>query len=152
MDAPTFARQSLQQAHLRLQGSIDGLTDAQAGWRPSPRSNSIGFILWHLGRVEDELVALEAGHATRWEQTWAAQFSHPVDTPARDEREILLGLALPPLDALRAFLAETYAQCDGFVSIEYRESATARFHEKSSHLRRAVSIGVGFDHGDDFAG
>ncbi len=111
MDAPTFVFESLQQAHVRLQASCDGLSDAQTRWRPSPRSNSIGFILWHVGRVEDELVAAETETRTLWGQTWATRFGHAVDTPARDEREILLGLTLPPLNALRAFLAETNAQC-----------------------------------------
>ena len=115
MDTTTFVRQSLQQAHVRLQATCGGLSDEQARWRPAPHSNSISFILWHIARVEDELVTAETAGPTLWQRRWHARFGHPLDTPSRDERETLLCLDLPPLDDLRAFLDETYAQCQGFL-------------------------------------
>ena len=115
METTSFVRQTLQQAHLRLQATCEGLRDEQARSRPAPRSNSISFILWHIARVEDELVAAETAVPTLWRHHWHARFGHPLDTPSRDEREILLGLELPPLDDLRAFLDETYSECRGFL-------------------------------------
>ena len=50
MDIVSFISQSLSQAQQRLLVTCDGLTDAQAAWRPAPHANSIGFILWHVAR------------------------------------------------------------------------------------------------------
>lgn len=45
-----------------------GLTDEVSVWRPDAEANSIGWLLWHLTRVEDDHVAGLAGV----EQVWPA--------------------------------------------------------------------------------
>lgn len=45
-----------------------GLTDETAWWRPDPGANSIGWLLWHLTRVQDDSVV--AGLAGG-DQIWA---------------------------------------------------------------------------------
>ena len=37
--------------------AVDGLTPDQLRWRPSERANSIGWLVWHLTRVQDDHVA-----------------------------------------------------------------------------------------------
>jgi len=36
---------------------VDDLSEAQLGWRPTPRAHSIGWNLWHLARWTDHLQA-----------------------------------------------------------------------------------------------
>jgi hypothetical protein len=36
-----------------LNRALEGLTKEELKWQPGPESNSIGFILWHMIRVED---------------------------------------------------------------------------------------------------
>ncbi|MGE3412721.1 MAG: DinB family protein [Dehalococcoidia bacterium] len=51
---------------------LDGLTEEQLVWRPAPRANHIGFIVWHclracdwqLGRVRGVTPDLEVWHIT----------------------------------------------------------------------------------------
>ena len=57
MDVVSFLSQSVSQAQQRLLATCGGLTDEQAAWRPAPHANSIGFILWHVGRAEDRVVS-----------------------------------------------------------------------------------------------
>jgi uncharacterized damage-inducible protein DinB len=40
----------------RLATALAGLTTEELAWRPDHQSNSIGFILWHLARVEDRWI------------------------------------------------------------------------------------------------
>ena len=47
------ALDALQQQYYRV---LEGLTAVELAWQPCPNANSIGFIFWHVTRVEDRLV------------------------------------------------------------------------------------------------
>lgn len=64
-------------------GAVDGLSVEQLSHRPEPGANSIGWLVWHLARVQDDHVADVAGT----EQVWTAQgfvdrFGLPFDAQA----------------------------------------------------------------------
>lgn len=48
---------------------LDGLTEDQLAHRPTPDANSIGWLVWHLARVQDDHVAAVA----EIEQVYTAQ-------------------------------------------------------------------------------
>ncbi len=48
-----FIRQALDLNRKDLLRQLDGLSPDDLGWQPAPHSNSIGFIAWHMARVED---------------------------------------------------------------------------------------------------
>lgn len=56
----------------------DGLTDAVAGYRPTPTANSIAWLLWHAARVQDIQVADIAGVAQVWDR-WVDRFGLDLD-------------------------------------------------------------------------
>jgi len=63
--------------------TVDVLSAEQLQYRPGPETNSIGWLIWHLTRVQDDHVAEAAG----LEQVWTAQRFHerfglPFDTAA----------------------------------------------------------------------
>ncbi|MER5888846.1 DUF664 domain-containing protein [Streptomyces sp. NPDC001941] len=49
--------------------AVEGLTPGQLAHRPDESANSIGWLVWHLTRVQDDHVADAAG----LEQVWTAQ-------------------------------------------------------------------------------
>ena len=56
----------------------DGLTAEQLDFRPQPGANSIGWLLWHLTRIQDDHVAAVAGVEQAWTaKGWAARFALP---------------------------------------------------------------------------
>jgi uncharacterized damage-inducible protein DinB len=58
--------------------AVDGLTVEQLTHRPEADANSIGWLVWHLARVQDDHVADVAGT----EQVWTAQgFADRFDLP-----------------------------------------------------------------------
>jgi uncharacterized damage-inducible protein DinB len=58
--------------------AVDGLSVDQLAHRPGPDANSIGWLVWHLARVQDDHVGDVAGV----EQVWTAQgFADRFDLP-----------------------------------------------------------------------
>jgi uncharacterized damage-inducible protein DinB len=62
--------------------AVEGLSVEQLTHRPAPDANSIGWLVWHLARVQDDHVADVAGT----EQVWTAQaFADRFDLPFHAE-------------------------------------------------------------------
>ncbi|HEU4810925.1 MAG TPA: DUF664 domain-containing protein [Nocardioides sp.] len=60
---------------------VHGLDEDQLTWRPGPDANPIGWLVWHLARVQDDHVAEVAGLEQVWtEQGFEARFGLPFDT------------------------------------------------------------------------
>jgi hypothetical protein len=67
----------------QLKRALDGLSIEEARWMPTPESNHILWILWHMGRMEDMWGwYLRGGGASAWiEGGWAERLG--ID-PARN--------------------------------------------------------------------
>jgi uncharacterized damage-inducible protein DinB len=58
--------------------SAAGLTAEQLAFRPGPDANSIGWLLWHLTRVQDDHVSEVAGTEQVWTAAgWADRYALP---------------------------------------------------------------------------
>src|SRR3712207_8277441 len=58
---------------------LEGLTAEDLDRRPGPGANPIGWLAWHLLRVQDDHVAEVAGHEQAWTAAgWAGRFGLPV--------------------------------------------------------------------------
>jgi hypothetical protein len=80
-------RELLRDAFTRLIEHVDeltdGLTDEQAGYRPSPNANSIAWLIWHSARVQDVQLAPIAGIEQVWtDGGWVDRFG--LDLPRND--------------------------------------------------------------------
>ena len=62
---------------------LDGLDPPWLTTRVDPGANSIGWLVWHLTRVQDDHVAGVAGTAQRWTaEGWSERFGLPYETDA----------------------------------------------------------------------
>ncbi|HET7017336.1 MAG TPA: DUF664 domain-containing protein [Streptosporangiaceae bacterium] len=60
-----------------------GLTAAQLAYRQGPKANSIGWLIWHLTRVQDDHLADAGGYDQVWmKDGWAERFGLPSDYTA----------------------------------------------------------------------
>jgi hypothetical protein len=60
--------------------AVDGLTADELAWSPEPGANTIGWLTWHLTRVQDHHVAELLGTDQIWvEGDWAARVGVPPD-------------------------------------------------------------------------
>jgi hypothetical protein len=73
----TDAFQRIQQ---RLSSIATGLTAEQLAFRPRPGANSIGWLLWHLTRIQDDHIADVAGSEQVWTaEGWYDRFGLPIE-------------------------------------------------------------------------
>jgi hypothetical protein len=67
-----------------MESTLQGLTDEDLSWQPRPDCNSIGWLAWHLTRVEDGHIAFLMGEEHLWVQDgWHARFGRPADPKDR---------------------------------------------------------------------
>ena len=98
--------------------TCDGLIEDQVVWRPSPLSNNIGFILWHVARAEDDVASkLRGDDATLWvSDLWFERFDQPIESPDPGDRMGLRELSVPRLDTLTGYLKAVYVRTQEAVS------------------------------------
>jgi uncharacterized damage-inducible protein DinB len=62
---------------------VDGLSPEQLAFRPDGQANSIGWLVWHLTRIQDDHLAGAAQTGQVWtEDGWAPRFGLPFDEMA----------------------------------------------------------------------
>src|SRR4051794_41448968 len=66
-----------------LRAAVDGLDADRLARRIAPRANPIGWLAWHLLRVQDDHVADVAGREQVWTaEGWADRFGLDLDVRA----------------------------------------------------------------------
>ena len=109
MSTVQFISDCLQQTHIRLMATCEGLAEEQMTWRPAPAANNIGFILWHLTRNEDGRIsrtrrALGEDAKDLWVTGgWFERFGQPETAPDPGDRLGLRSLGIPAPDVLLSY-------------------------------------------------
>jgi len=63
-----------------LEEALDGLTPDDMNEQPHPDGNSMGWLAWHLTRVQDDHIAALMGEEQLWiKDGWHAKFDRPAD-------------------------------------------------------------------------
>ena len=63
-----------------LRMTLVGLSAEQLAFRPAEHANSIGWLAWHLTRVQDDHISELAGQSQAWvADGWHARFGRPAD-------------------------------------------------------------------------
>jgi uncharacterized damage-inducible protein DinB len=104
MDAKGLLLKSLEESHDYLTKALDGLTQEEATWSPSPECNSIAFILWHMIRVEDFFVSRVVQHGKELYETkkWQEKLGTPTKAYGYTVEE-LQAWPTPKLEILREY-------------------------------------------------
>ncbi len=84
MDIPQFAGGLLERTEAVFLQALEGLTTDDLHWQPGPDSNPIGWLAWHLTRVQDRHVSVMQGKEQAWiTDGWHAKFGRPADPEDR---------------------------------------------------------------------
>jgi Protein of unknown function (DUF664) len=66
-----------------VHAAAEGLSAEQLAYRADPEANSIGWLVWHLTRVQDDHVSAVRGAEQAWiEGGWVERFGLPFDADA----------------------------------------------------------------------
>ena len=113
MDLKDFIEQTLESCRRRLRRALRDLTPEELAWSPVPESNHIGFVVWHVARVEDRWVqSFARDQAEIWVRDgWSQRLGLPEgDTGLAYRAEQVLGM--PPVTSgdLLAYLDDVRAE------------------------------------------
>ena len=124
MDLKEFIVDALNKERESLMIAVDGLTPQELVWRAGPQANPIGWILWHMFRVEDMWVQFFIrNHLEIWElDGWHQKFG----LPTRDN-----GFGHTPEQV------DSFPALDLSEALAYREAVRARTLEYLGGLRPA---------------
>jgi uncharacterized damage-inducible protein DinB len=106
MDLKTFIAETLEEGKRRLYRALRGLTSEELAWRPGPEANPIGFLVWHVARVEDRWLARFPQDGTEvWiRDGWAQRCGLPEgDTGVGYTTEQVTNFRMPPLADVQAY-------------------------------------------------
>ncbi len=96
---------------------LDGLSQADLDFRLDDEANTIGWLIWHLTRVQDDHVAGAGGLDQVWLSGWEQQFGLPLDPGdigyGHDADEV--ASVRVTRDLLAGYHDETYHQTIKFV-------------------------------------
>jgi uncharacterized damage-inducible protein DinB len=101
-----------------LPGLLDGLSPDQLAHRIAPEANSIGWLVWHLLRVQDDHVADVAGTEQVWTaQGFAERFALPfaVGATGYGQSSDEVGQVRVSADLLSAYAAAVHAATTAFL-------------------------------------
>ena len=62
--------------------ATEGLSLEQLAFRPDKSANSIGWLVWHLTRIQDDHIAGTTNKPQVWNEDWRKQFKVPFATTA----------------------------------------------------------------------
>lgn len=105
-----------------IEGAIDGLSADQLATAPAPGANTIGWLVWHLMRVQDNHVADAAGSDEVWSSAgWHKRFGLPFS-----EKATGYGHSRDDVDTVHvtAELLVGYAQAVSDVTLRYVQELT----------------------------
>ncbi len=99
--------------------AVEGLSDEELHQRPAPESNRIGWLMWHLSRVQDFAVSSMGEQETVWvREGWHERFGMAPDPAYRgngDTNEQVDAFASPPAETLLAYYKAVRANTDAFL-------------------------------------
>jgi len=93
-DVLSYAYEQIEEMFTR---TVEGLEPDDLNRRVQPGANPVGWLAWHLLRVQDDHVADVAGTEQVWTaEGWASRFGLPVDDAATG-----YGMSADEVDAVR---------------------------------------------------
>lgn len=102
-----------------LERALTGLAPEDLNEQPHPDSNSIGWIAWHLARVQDRHFANLMGEEQLWIAAgWYARFNRPPDvddTGARHTSEQVAAFKSPDVQTFLDYYRSVYDRTKRYI-------------------------------------
>lgn len=73
---------AFERVHESVPAVLDGLSVDEVLWRPDRDANSIGWLIWHLARVQDSHLSDLVDAEQVWDAGWSQRFPLPYEPSA----------------------------------------------------------------------
>jgi len=108
MEVKDFIAQSLDSNWNMVQKAVEGLTPEELSKCPTDQCNSIGWLMWHTARAEDELIngSIQQKPQAWTEEGWCKRCgmeSKPQDDGYKHTSEQLAAFKVPDLEILKGY-------------------------------------------------
>ena len=106
MELKDFVERALDALKQQYYRVLKGITNSELTWQPFPNANSIGFIFWHVTRVEDRLIVHFAqGKPEVWiRDDWHQRWGIPEETTGLEyPPEKIAGFPVPELEEMQVY-------------------------------------------------
>ena len=129
-----------------LRRALDGLDDDALAFRPAEHTNPIGWLAWHIARVEDMHVAdlLEQGQL--WtDGGWHERFGMPADARDFGTRQTLdqvNAVKAPSSELLLAYYDAVEAQTDAYLETLSADDLDRVLDEPQFHPLPTVGVRI----------
>jgi len=140
---------SLDRVHELIPAILDGLDRDDVLWRPDDGSNSIGWLVWHLTRVEDDHLANLGAQDQRWHSGWSTRFALPYPDDAHGygmTAEQVAAFDVASVDLLLGYAAAVAEQSRqivaSFTAADYEKIVDTRWNPPVTLAARLVSVMV----------
>ncbi len=147
MELKDMALATFERIWSTMDRALEGLTDQDIAKRPNGHSNSIGWIAWHMARVEDRWINTANGtKAQLWLQGWAKKLGMPEDpgyagggmTPEQVDQ-----FKTPAVQQIKGYTAATRQNTRQFI----QGLAPSQFDQEfETFFGRKMTIGQMFSH------
>ena len=119
MSVGQVIKDALDRNERYMLAAIDGLSPEDLRARPAAESNPIGWLMWHLTRVQDYAVSTITEKETLWVRDgWHERFGMAPDPAYRgngDTNEQVDAFAAPDVETLAAYYKAVRANTDAFL-------------------------------------
>ena len=115
-----FVNGCLDQHYNSMLRAVDGLTDTELAWMPSPECSSMGFLVRHYGRTLDRWIHSRLLDVPQlWEQGWAESMGQqsidPSETGYSYGPEQLAAFSVPDITALLRYTEAALASAKSYL-------------------------------------
>ena len=101
-----------------LERTLKELTGDDLNWQPSPDCNSIGWLIWHLTRLQDDHVAALMKEEQLWTRDgWHARYNRPPDPKDRgfgDSQEQVAAFRSPDVETMLSYYRAVLERSKGY--------------------------------------
>ncbi len=121
MAVAEFMKELLDDNEYVLMNALEGLTAEELHRQPDPDSNPIGWLMWHLSRTQDRLVAVVQGLEEEWfSGSWYEKFGRDPNPRGRDTGrgqtpEEMRAFRAPNVATLSAYYEKVRARTNAFL-------------------------------------
>ena len=119
MAVAQFVRELLDSNEYVLFGALDGLTVEDLHRQPASDSNPIGWLMWHLSRIQDRIVSVMQGKDEEWiSGGWYEKFGRdrdPADRGRGQTSEEVAAFRAPDVATLISYYKDVRTHMNAFL-------------------------------------